>query len=224
MTDSSMRSSRSAVAKVLRPMRPSVLSRAPMLARAHVLARLAAAPIALVLVVVLVLGLVAPGRADTIPARSADLRLEEDTFVLDAEFDLQLNATLEEAIGRGIPLYFAVEFEVQRPRWYWLDDTIVASSFTYRLSYNALTRNYRLSTGGAFYQTFATLDEAQRMISRVQGRRVVDKALLFKGYRYDAAVRLRLDTAQLPKPFQISALTSRDWHLQSDWIRWSFVP
>jgi hypothetical protein len=42
--------------------------------------------------------------------------------------------------------------------------------------------------------------------------------------RYEAAVRLRLDTTQLPKPFQISALTSRDWSLQSDWVRWSFTP
>ena len=47
---------------------------------------------------------------------------------------------------------------------------------------------------------------------------------LTKGARYDAAVRLRLDVTQLPKPFQINALASRDWSLQSEWYRWSFVP
>ena len=175
-------------------------------------------------VFILAMGVFTAAGADTIPARSAELRLEEDNYVLDAEFDLVLNPTLEEAIGRGIPLYFAVEFELQRPRWYWFDDTVITSSFTYRLSYNALTRQYRLSTGGAFYQTFSSLDEATRMIARVKGRKVVEKSAVFKGYRYDAAVRLQLDTAQLPKPFQISALTSREWHLQSDWVRWSFVP
>jgi hypothetical protein len=163
-------------------------------------------------------------RADTIAARSAELRLEEDHYVLDADFDLVLNATLEEAIVRGVPLYFVVEFEVQRPRWYWIDDTVVSNTLSYRLSYNALTRQYRLSSGGAFYQNLPTLEEAQRLISRVRGRSVIDKSALFKGVRYEAAVRLRLDTTQLPKPFQISALTSRDWSLQSDWVRWSFTP
>ena len=190
--------------------------------RPTALLRIAAA---IVVFVAVVLANVSPGQADTIPARSAELRLEEDWYVLDAEFDLVLNPTLEEAIGRGVPLYFVVEFELQRPRWYWLDDTVVQSAISYRLSYNALTRQYRLSSGtSAFYQTFPSLEEAQRMISRVKGRKVVEKSMLFKGWRYDAGARLRLDTAQLPKPFQISALTSRDWNLQSDWIRWSFVP
>ncbi len=162
--------------------------------------------------------------ADTIAARFAELRLEEDRYVLDADFDLTLNATLEEAIVRGVPLYFVVEFELQRPRWFWFDDTVVTNTLSYRLSYNALTRQYRLSTGGAFYQTLPTLEEAQRSIARVRGRGVIDKSALFKGARYEAAVRLRLDTTQLPKPFQISALTSRDWNLQSEWLRWSITP
>lgn len=161
---------------------------------------------------------------DTIPARSAELRLEEDHYVLDAEFDLAFNPTLEEAILRGVPLYIVVEFEMLRPRWYWIDDVVVTNTLTYRLSYNALTRQYRLSTGGAFFQNLASLGEAERLISRVRGRKVIDRAAVFKGQQYEAAVRLRLDTTQLPKPFQISALTSRDWSLQSDWIRWSFVP
>ena len=41
---------------------------------------------------------------------------------------------------------------------------------------------------------------------------------------YTAAVRLRLDTSQLPKPLQIDALGSRDWNLSSDWYRWTFRP
>ena len=38
------------------------------------------------------------------------------------------------------------------------------------------------------------------------------------------AVRMRLDTAQLPKPFQLNAIASRDWTLESDWHRWSMTP
>ena len=163
-------------------------------------------------------------QADTISARSAELRLEEDYYVLDADFDLTLNLTLEEAIVRGVPLYFAVEFELLRPRWLWFDEPIATHTINYRLSYNALTRQYRLSSGGAFFQNLATLEEAQRLIGRVRGRPVVEKSAVVKGTRYDAGVRLRLDTSQLPKPFQISALTSRDWSLQSEWVRWSLMP
>ena len=163
-------------------------------------------------------------RADTIPSKSAELRLEEDHYVLDAEFELALNPTLEEACGRGVPLYFVIEFDLSRPRFLWFDELVTSHVVTYRLSYNSLTRQYRLSTGGAFYQNLATLEEATRLISRVRGRAVVDKAMVVKGVRYDAQVRLRLDVTQLPKPFQISALTSRDWNLQSDWVRWSFIP
>jgi hypothetical protein len=203
MTVSSTRFWKSAADKPSRPMRPTMLFR---------------------LALVFLMVWAPPARADTIATRSAELRLEEDHYALDADFELVLNATLEEAIVRGVPLYFVVEFELQRPRWFWIDDTVVSNTLSYRLSYNALTRQYRLSTGGAFYQNLPTLEEAQRLISRVRGRSVIDKSAVFKGVRYEAAVRLRLDTTQLPKPFQISALTSRDWSLQSDWVRWSFTP
>src|SRR5579862_3586426 len=112
--------------------------------------------------------------ADVIPARSAELRLEEDHYVLDADFDLTLNSTLEEAIGRGVPLYFVVEFDLWRPRLLWFDELVASQTINYRLSYNALTRQYRLSSGGAFFQNLATLEEAQRLISRIRGRTVVD--------------------------------------------------
>jgi len=41
---------------------------------------------------------------------------------------------------------------------------------------------------------------------------------------YDAAVRMRLDTALLPKPFQLSALTGRDLQLDSPWKRFIVRP
>jgi hypothetical protein len=33
-----------------------------------------------------------------------------------------------------------------------------------------------------------------------------------------------MDTAQLPKPFQLNAIASRDWSLSSEWQRWSLSP
>lgn len=162
-------------------------------------------------------------RADVIPVRAAELRIEEGEVLLTAEFDLAFNSTLEEALQNGIPLYFVLDFSLTRSRWYWLDEKVAQTSLTYRVSYTALTRQYRVSSG-LLAQTFNTLEEVQRYVGRVTSRPVSAASAVAKGTRYDAAIRLRLDVNQLPKPFQVNALASREWTLASDWYRWSFVP
>ncbi len=164
-----------------------------------------------------------PVRADTITVRAAELRAEDEGIYLNAEFELAVNPTLEEALQKGVPLYFVLELELSRPRWYWFDDKTVQYSTQYRVAYNALTQQYRVSSG-LLGQPFSGLDEVQRFLSRVTSRQVARRDQLVAGVQYDAAVRLRLDGNQLPKPLQVNALTSREWSLQSDWHRWSFSP
>jgi hypothetical protein len=164
-----------------------------------------------------------PARADTIPVKAAELRVEEGEVLLNAEFEFSLNPTLEDALEKGIPLYFALDFELTRGRWYWLDEKVAQTALVYRVSYNALTRQYRVASG-LLTQTFNTLEEVERYIGRITSRRVASADALTKGAKYDAAVRLRLDVNQLPKPFQVNALASREWTLASDWQRWSFTP
>jgi hypothetical protein len=166
---------------------------------------------------------VAIAHADTIAVKSAELLVEDDDYVLNAQFEFAFNPTLEEALQKGISLYFVLEFEIGRPRWYWLDEKIAQLAVQYRLTYTPLTRQYRL-TSGLLAQQFDSLEEVQRILSRVVSRPVVARDALVASTRYEVAVRLRLDGALLPKPFQINALTSRDWTLQSEWYRWSFTP
>jgi Domain of unknown function (DUF4390) len=121
-----------------------------------------------------------PARADTILVRSAEIRAEDDDYVLNADFELTLNATLEEALHRGVPLYFILEFEVSRPRWYWFDDKLLTTSVQYRIAWNALTRQYRVSSG-LFGQTLYSLAEVERFLSRVTSRPVARRDQLQKG-------------------------------------------
>jgi hypothetical protein len=79
-------------------------------------------------------------------------------------------------------------------------------------------------TSGLLSQQFASLDEVEHLLSRVASRPVIAADALVKGAHYEAAVRLRLDVTQLPKPFQVNALASREWSLSSEWYRWSFTP
>ena len=90
-----------------------------------------------------------------------------------------------------------------------------------RLSYNTLTRQYRIGTG-ALYQNFATLTEALDYMSRVRRRLDIEPGGLRKDTTYAAMLRLRLDGTQLPKPFQLH--TGRNWDVSSDWYRWTVTP
>ncbi len=186
------------------------------------IARLA---LALVLVAALC-GQAAPARAADGPIGTPprlELDASGDSWMLSGDFEVPLTASLEEAVRRGVPLYFVLEFELIRPRWWWTDQTVVERSIVYRLAYHALTRQYRLNFDG-LTQTWDTLADATSAMRRVRHWRVFDAPSVDAGTRYEARVRLRLDTAQLPKPFQVNAITNRDWNPQSEWMHFEFKP
>lgn len=149
------------------------------------------------------------------PARDSQ-NMSGDALLLNATFEFEMPQALEEAVQKGIALYFNIEFELFRKRWYWFDRRIASSTLTYRLSYSPLTRQYRLARGG-LSQPFESLDEALGLLKSVRNWKVADKGVLSPREEYDAQVRMRLDVTQLPKPFQVNAITSREWTLASDW-------
>ena len=161
-------------------------------------------------------------RADVIEARNVSVVQGDDVLMVRADFGFELTQRLEEALNHGVPLYFVVEFELARPRWYWFDEKAASEKLTLRLVYHPLSRQYRVSRG-ALYQNFPTLGEALRTLATVRDWAVVERERLKPEEDYVAMLRMRLDTAQLPKPFQVSALTSREWTLASDWTRVTFT-
>lgn len=158
-------------------------------------------------------------RADTIEVREAAVRGTEEGLVLDADFGFELTPRLADVVANGVPLYFRVDFELTRRRWYWFDENTANRRLQLRLSYHALSRQYRLSTG-LLQQNFATLEEALNVLKRVRNWLVVERTVPLSG-DYEAAVRMRHDTSLLPKPFQLSALTGRELHLESPWYRFT---
>ncbi len=164
----------------------------------------------------------APGaRADDIEVTDARLAATEDGVVLAADFAFDLNPRLAEVVTNGVPLYFVVEFELTRPRWYWFDEKAAAKRLQLRLSYHALSRHYRLSTG-VLQRNYATLEEALNVLRRVRNWQVVERGAALAEASYDAAVRMRLDLTLLPRPFQLSAITNRELNLESPWRRFTF--
>ena len=159
-------------------------------------------------------GSIEPTRAVLVPG--------EDGYTLSAEFAVDLGHRLEDAVARGVPLYFNLEFVLERSRKYWVNEHVTTRSLTYKLAYSSLTRQYRLTTGN-LHQNFGSLEEALRVVGRIAALPVVEKDAIKSGESYEAAVRLALDRSQLPKPFQVDAITDRALQVDAKVLRWQFV-
>jgi len=176
---------------------------------------------------------VATAYADGIFVNKAEVRLEEDGYHLSASYDISLTPVMQQALSRGIPLHFVGEFSLIRPRWYWLDKDVFYGEQNVKLSYNVLTRQYRIARG-ALFQNFSNLKDAINILAR-QSSQPIPVELLNKDESYFtewvkrdstliAKARLRLDNAQLPKLLQVNALSGSDWTLNSEWYEWEISP
>ena len=153
--------------------------------------------------------------------RSAAMIATEDGYVINADFDFELNPRLVDALQRGVSLYFSVELQVEQPRWYWFDRVVVDRKLQYRLTYHAITRSYRLSVGG-LHRTFDSLDGALRAMTRVRNWYVMPHSALSENVNYHAELRMRHQTELLPPPLTVTASGGREWSLATDWVRWDF--
>lgn len=164
----------------------------------------------------------------------AEARLTGEGYVLSADFAIQLPTQVEEALQRGVTLYFVSELSLHRSRWYWPDTELAIHQQTSKLSFNTLTQQYRISRGG-LYQSFASLPDALRVLGRVTSTpielSVLDASgdgyftrLSKKGSQIDAVASMRLDVTQLPKPLQVNALTSEQWNVESEQFHWEIKP
>ncbi len=157
-----------------------------------------------------------------VTAARLDASHPDGQVVLSADFTLGLTQTLRDAVSRGLPLYFLTELQIERSRWYWFDATVVATQIEWRLSYHALTRQFRVtSTSGS--DAFPALADALGAMSSIRRWQVATIDQFEPRTVYQVWVRMRLDTTRLPKPFQMTALTDRDWNPQSEWKRFDFT-
>ena len=157
----------------------------------------------------------------------SQLRLErsEGALLLQSTLRLDLSTTIEDALQKGMPIYFVTEVDLSRDRWYWYDKKIGLIARHYRLAYQPLTRMWRLNVsrdpigaGGlanSLSQTFETLPEALSAIRRTVNWKLADVADLDSDNKYTLSFKFRLDVSQLPRPFQIMAGTQSEWNVST---------
>lgn len=159
--------------------------------------------------------------ADKSVVTQAVIQATSQGYTLDADINVVLNSTLENALSKGINLYFLLELELTRPRNWWLDETIAEPVRKQRIYYHLLLRRYVVEIGYTT-RTVATLNEALAMLGTVEAWQILERGALRAGRHYDARLRLRLDTSQLPKPLSIGAVSGDKWELATPWYDWSF--
>jgi hypothetical protein len=159
--------------------------------------------------------------AEGIKLKSFELERVDNDWLLNAAFQIELSPGLEDAVQKGVVLYFQTEFDLTRSRWYWFDEKSVLVQRQTRLSYQPLTQQYRIASEG-FTFSAKTISEALQAVGSIGGWLVMDNAQLDSGRAYTAALHMTLDLSKLPKPFQVNALNNRDWNVSSDWYRLPF--
>ena len=136
----------------------------------------------------------------------------EDGVSIDYALNFELPRGAEEALAKSVPLYFVAEAEVFRDRWYWRDKRIASASRVWRIVYQPLTSNYRVTFAG-LSQSYATRAEAFAAIRRGVNWKIAEASQIEEGARHYVEFSFRLDTSLLPRPMQIGIATQSDWAL-----------
>lgn len=140
---------------------------------------------------------------------------------MDINFDLRLNAAMNQGVERGVPLYFTVDLEIVEPRWWWFDKTMVATTLTRRLTYNTLTQQWRVASGDLSIPV-DSLAAGLSMLSVVRTWPIAPTDRFEPNVTYEGRVRLRLDTTQLVRSLQLDAMNRGVWSLSSRWAPFDF--
>lgn len=177
----------------------------------------------LVALIFWMLAALVPVQAEGVKVTHANIYVSEEGQYLDADFSLDLTPVLEDALNRGVSLTFNITLEVLEPRWYWFNKEVINFQQDRRLSFNPLTRTYRFSIG-SLYLSFGTLEDALQALTHLNHMRLSEAGRISKGGRYEATLQMKLDVSQLPKPFQLDAISNSDWNLVSKPMKWTVRP
>lgn len=152
------------------------------------------------------------------------LQRTPEALFLNARLSLSPHGAVQDALLKGVPLYFVWEATVLRERWYWADKRVATQRRVMRLAYQPLTRLWRVSTATdagasgagagltyALHQNHETLEEALEAVGRVARWRLADGGQLEPGSEHYVAFDFRLDLSLLPRPFQIGLGSQAEW-------------
>lgn len=142
--------------------------------------------------------------------------IRDGQLYIDTDAKIEIGDELRTAAQKGVPLYFTADLEIVAGRWWWFDKVIVDQQRTWRLSYNVLTRQWRVGVGDLAVPE-KSFDDALSFVRHIRGWAVADIDLFEPDNEYQGRVRLRLDTSRLPRPVRVDAFNSSAWSVMTPW-------
>ncbi len=150
----------------------------------------------------------------------------DDGVYLSAVVRFDLPAVVEDALLKGIPMFFVAEADIYLNRWYWADKRVASATRTIRLGYQPLTRRWRVnivsglinSSAGlraTLSQNYDTLPEALSAVQRLSRWRIADNSEVEPEIVHKLEFSFSLDLSQLPRPFQIGVAGQKDWTISA---------
>lgn len=150
----------------------------------------------------------------------------DDGLYLSATANFELSPVVEDALMKGIPLFFVIEADIYRDRWYWTDPRVASAARTIRLAYQPLTRRWRVNIASGLIsssaglratlnQNYDTLSGAVSAIQRVARWKIAENSDVLADSSYRLEFHFRLDLSQLPRPFQIGMAGQSDWNISA---------
>lgn len=140
-------------------------------------------------------------RGQGVELASLIVRPADGALTMDFAARVTLPKAAEDALHRGVPLYFSADARLFRNRWYWRDERVARVTRSWRVAYQPLTNTWRVGLGG-LHQTHESLADALATASRSTGWKLADLSQLDGGSSYYVEFSYRLDTSQLPGPMQ----------------------
>ena len=160
-------------------------------------------------------GLSAPptvAAADAVELLTLQAVRADGGLLLEFATRVQLPRMVEDALQRGVPIYFAAQATLWRNRWYWRDERVARVNRTWRLAYQPLTSSWRVGLGG-LNQNYPTLADAMAAVTRIAQWRVAELNQIDPDSRHYVEFSWRLDTSQLPSPMLIGLVGGSEFAL-----------
>ena len=155
--------------------------------------------------------------------KTAEINSQFEAYFLNADFDLSFNDDLDEAIKKGIPINFIIEFELKKPRKYWFDEEVTKKTKEILLTYHALSKQFTLTESENRLIAFDNLTQAKNELKKIKNWRIFDKSQIDDTEKYSAYLQVKLDQTKLPKQLQADITTNQEWQLASKQFQWTFV-
>jgi len=155
--------------------------------------------------------------------KTAEINSQFEAYFLNADFDLSFNDDLDEAIKKGIPVNFIIEFELKKPRKYWFDEEVTKKTKEILLTYHALSKQFTLTESENRLIAFDNLTQAKNELKKIKNWRIFDKSQIDDTEKYSAYLQVKLDQTKLPKQLQADITSNQEWQLASKQFQWTFV-